>query len=270
MKEIKHTKPVFEAAFHKDFRDLINYGADAYRGDDAFIVKHKLNKKDISYEHIKFENFRDHVNYLGTAMLKKGYLGKRIAIIGKNRYEWMLGYFAALCGIGICVPLDKGLPYDELESSLARSYADVLIFDKAHLDVVEELKEKKNTKVSEYICMDEIEGYDSINHMMLEGRDALEGGFDEYLTLPIDAEGTTIILFTSGTTSLSRQCSFPSTTSHLMYTPCCEHRISGGVTSTWLFCLTITHLVPPDRLSCWPLASPPPFATASNIYRRTS
>ena len=204
MKEIKHTKPVFEAAFHKDFRDLINYGADAYRGDDAFIVKHKLNKKDISYEHIKFENFRDHVNYLGTAMLKKGYLGKRIAIIGKNRYEWMLGYFAALCGIGICVPLDKGLPYDELESSLARSYADVLIFDKAHLDVVEELKEKKNTKVSEYICMDEIEGYDSINHMMLEGRDALEGGFDEYLTLPIDAEGTTIILFTSGTTSLSK------------------------------------------------------------------
>lgn len=204
MKEIKHTKPVFEAAFHKDFRDLINYGADTYRGDDAFIVKHKLNKKDISYEHIKFENFRDHVNYLGTAMLKKGYLGKRIAIIGKNRYEWMLGYFAALCGIGICVPLDKGLPYDELESSLARSYADVLIFDKAHLDVVEELKEKKNTKVSEYVCMDEIEGYDSINHMMLEGRDALEGGFDEYLTLPIDAEGTTIILFTSGTTSLSK------------------------------------------------------------------
>ena len=72
------------------------------------------------------------------------------------------------------------------------------------MDVVEELKEKKNTKVSEYICMDEIEGYDSINHMMLEGRDALEGGFDEYLTLPIDAEGTTIILFTSGTTSLSK------------------------------------------------------------------
>ena len=151
MKEIKHTKPVFEAAFHKDFRDLINYGADAYRGDDAFIVKHKLNKKDISYEHIKFENFRDHVNYLGTAMLKKGYLGKGIAIIGKNRYEWMLGYFAALCGIGICVPLDKGLPYDELESSLARSYADVLIFDKAHLDVVEELKERKTPRYRIYL-----------------------------------------------------------------------------------------------------------------------
>ena len=204
MKEIKHTKPVFDAVFHKDFRDLINYGADVYRGSDAFIVKHKLNKKDISYEHIKFENFRDHVNYLGTAMLKKGYQGKRIAIIGKNRYEWMLGYFAALCGIGICIPLDKGLPYDEVESSLARSYADILIFDKAHLDAVEELKKNKTTKVSEYICMDDIEGYDSVNKMMLAGREALESGFDEYLHLPIDAEGTTIILFTSGTTSLSK------------------------------------------------------------------
>ncbi len=204
MKEIKHLKPVFESVFHKDFRELINYGAEAYRGDDAFIVKHKLSKKDISYEHIKFENFRDHVNYLGTAMLKKGWLGKRIAIIGKNRYEWMLGYFAALCGIGICVPLDKGLPYDEVESSLERSYADVLIFDKAHLDTVEELKEKNNTKVTEYVCMDDIEGYDSVNKMMEAGRDALTGGFDEYLTLPIDAEGSTIILFTSGTTSLSK------------------------------------------------------------------
>lgn len=204
MKEIKHLKPVFASVFHKDFRELINYGADAYRGDDAFIVKHKRNKKDISYEHIKFENFRDHVNYLGTAMLKKGYLGKRIAIVGKNRYEWMLGYFATLCGIGICVPLDKGLPYDEVESSLERSYADILIFDKAHLDTVEELKEKNNTKVTEYICMDDIEGYDSVNKMMETGRSALEGGFDEYLNLPIDADGTTIILFTSGTTSLSK------------------------------------------------------------------
>ncbi len=198
-------------------------------------------------------------------MLKKGYLGKRIAIIGKNRYEWMLGYFAALCGIGICVPLDKGLPYDELESSLARSYADVLIFDKAHLDVVEELKEKKNTKVSEYICMDEIEGYDSINHMMLEGRDALEGGFDEYLTLPIDAEGTTIILFTSGTTSLSKavQLSQHNITSNVYAMLRTQDFRRGDVNMA--FCLTITHLVPPDRLSCWPLASPPPFLRRPQI-----
>ena len=51
----------------------------------------------------------------------------------------------------------KGLPYDEVESSLIRSYADILVFDKAQLPIVEELKEKNNTKVSSYICMEDLE-----------------------------------------------------------------------------------------------------------------
>mgnify|MGYP000024194685 CR=1 FL=1 len=203
MNEIKELKPVFPSVLHQDFRELINYSAKAYQGDDAFILKHKQGK-NISYEHIKFEDFRDHVNFLGTGMLRKGFKGKRIAIIGKNRYEWMLAYFAALCGLGICVPLDKGLPYEEVESSLIRSYSDVLVFDKAQLPIVEELKEKSNTKVTDYICMEELEGYLSIKELMEDGKKSMEDGFTDYLQLPIDAHGTTIILFTSGTTSMSK------------------------------------------------------------------
>ena len=74
MNRVKELKPVFDSVLHQDFRALINYGADAYRGDDAFIIKHKKGK-DISYEHIKFEDFRDHVNDLGTALLDKGFAG---------------------------------------------------------------------------------------------------------------------------------------------------------------------------------------------------
>src|SRR5699024_542059 len=113
-------------------------------------------------------------------------------------------YFAALCGLGICVPLDKGLPYEEVESSLIRSYSDVLVFDKAQLPIVEELKEKSNTKVTDYICMEELEGYLSIKELMEDGKKSMEDGFTDYLQLPIDAHGTTIILFTSGTTSMSK------------------------------------------------------------------
>ena len=61
------------------------------------------------------------MNSLGTGLMLEGHTGKRIAIIGKNRYEWVLGYFAAACGLGMCVPLDKGLPYEELESSQHQS-----------------------------------------------------------------------------------------------------------------------------------------------------
>ncbi len=200
---VKELKPVFDCVLHQDFRELINYGAEAYRGDDAFIIKHKQGK-EVSYEHIKYEEFRDQVNNLGTALLKKGFAGKRIAIIGKNRYEWMLTYFATLCGLGISVPLDKGLPFDELENSLQRSKADILVFDKAHLNLVKTLREKNSTQITDYISMDELECFEHIAALEKEGRAARENGCDDYLQLPLDGKAVTILLFTSGTTSQAK------------------------------------------------------------------
>lgn len=202
--EIKPVEKVFDAVLHQDFRQLINYSAKAYKDTDAFIIKHKLNKKEVSYEHITFEAFRSQVNWLGTGMLKRGWRDKRIAVIGKNCYQWVLGYFATLCGLGICVPLDRGLPYDELESSLVRSSADILIFDDGLKDTVEELKAKGNTKVSQYVCMSELEGYENLGALMEEGRRAMEAGYDNYLNLPLDGREVTILLFTSGTTSMAK------------------------------------------------------------------
>ncbi|MFQ9893625.1 MAG: AMP-binding protein [Emergencia sp.] len=204
MKQIKQLDAVYESVFHEDFRALINYSADTFKDNTAFIVKEKKSRKDFSYTYITYENFRDQVNYLGTAMVKQGWIGKRIAIIGKNRYEWMQSYFAALCGIGVCIPLDKGLPYEELESSLARSYADILVFDPGHQADVEKLKKSGKTCVSEYISMDELSGYTSLKALTDAGKKALEDGFTDYLNLPIDAKATTILLFTSGTTSMAK------------------------------------------------------------------
>ena len=45
---------------------MMNYAASQYKGDTAFIIKHK-DKKNVSYEYIKFEEFRSAVNGFGTA-----------------------------------------------------------------------------------------------------------------------------------------------------------------------------------------------------------
>lgn len=203
MDKNKQLIPIYKSVFHRDFREMLDYIADAYKGRDAFIVKHKVNK-EISYEHIKFEEFKDHVNHLGAGLLNRGLKGKRIAIMGKNRYEWVVAYFATLCGIGKCVPLDKGLPYDETESSLIRSYTDVFIFDKDHMDIVEELKKNNNTKIAEFICMEELEGYLSLPQIATEGKEAMAAGNQDYLNQKIQPEVSDIILFTSGTTSMSK------------------------------------------------------------------
>ena len=203
MIRIGELKKVFSPVRHENLRELLRYSAREYAGDDAFIVKTKKGK-EVSYEHISFAAFYERVNQLGTALLLRGMEGKRIAIIGKNREEWVESYFAVLGGLGICVPLDKGLPYEELESSLARSYADVLIFDPAHKEQVETLKAAGTTKVSQYICMDEMEGYLSIPQLRKEGESAGPADFEKYQNLPVDAKATSIILFTSGTTSMAK------------------------------------------------------------------
>lgn len=203
MKKIRESTPLYPSVFHKDFRDLISYTAKNYGDDSAFIIKHK-EQKEVSYEHISFVEFQNQINALGTGMLKSGYRNKRIAIIGKNSYPWMLTYFAVLNGLGVCVPLDKGLPFDEAESCLTRSYADVLIFDAEHLPMIEQLKSSEKLTSVEYISMKPLDGYKSINSLMDLGSAALKDGFDEYLNLEIDPKVMSIILFTSGTTSMSK------------------------------------------------------------------
>ena len=197
MIKVKELKPIFDPVLHQNLRDLVNYAAMAYDEDTAFIIKHKLSKKEFTYENISFRRFRDEINGFGTALLKRGLQGKRIAIIGNNSYEWLLSHLAIVNGLGISVPLDKGLPYDELESSAIRSAASVIIFDKAHQAIVEELKENGNTQITDYICMDELEGYEDVQTLINEGQDLIEEGMDDYMNLPIDKDAMSILLFTS-------------------------------------------------------------------------
>lgn len=204
MKKLPEMKCLYPAKLHENLKDMINYVAEEYTTDTAFIIKHKVKGGDPTYEYKTFIDLRDNVNQLGTAFLRRGFKGKRIAVTSKNRYEWMVSYFATLGGIGVCVPLDKALPYEEMESSLIRSYTDIVVFDKDMKPLMEEIKAKGKTQVETWICMDENEGDLTVPQLIEEGKAALAEGFDEYLNLPVDGKAIDILLFTSGTTSMAK------------------------------------------------------------------
>ena len=205
MTMVPQLEPLFPATEHTDFRDLLNFADSHYGPDDAFIIKTgKDENRQPIYRHVSFSTFKDEVNCFGAGMLKIGHLDKRIAIIGKNSYEWYLSYFAVLCGLGIVVPLDKGLPYEETENSLIKSQAKVILFDKAHESLAEELKKNGTTEVSAYYALEDIPGYTNVYDIIDIGRKELESGNDEFLSLPIDRDKMSILLFTSGTTSKAK------------------------------------------------------------------
>ena len=187
----------------KDIKELIYNSAKIYANNIAFIVKHQEGKNK-TYENITYKTLLKHINALGTKLYSMGLKNKRIAILGRNRYEWALGHLTSLLGGIISVPLDKDLQVDELENSLIRSKTDAIYFDEKYIEKIEEIKNRNNTNVKEYICMSKLAGYDDIHTLKEEGQKLLEEGNKEYISAKIDENVMNILLFTSGTTSKSK------------------------------------------------------------------
>lgn len=193
-----HLPSLYPGVMHKDIRDLLETCAKKYNTSAAFILKHKTGKKNISYENISFIQLRDHVIGLVTYLIENEHKNERIAIIGANSYNWMLSYFAAVIGPGVVIPLDKGLPFEEIISSLERSDAQVLIYDQAHKKDVEALKQNNNTNVTTFIPMEEI------RDKALDGFEKFKAGNNYYYEREINPTNMAIMLFTSGTTAKSK------------------------------------------------------------------
>lgn len=177
----------------KNLRDLINVTAQKYGENVAFRIK-----KDEKYFDIKYKQFKEDINNLGSSLLKKGLADKRVAVIGKNRYEWAVTYLAVVNGVGIIVPLDKGLPFSEIETSLIRSKAEVIVFEEKYIEEIKKLKEDNKTEVKHFICMDENSEFECLQDLM-KPQDQ-----KEYLNREIDENKMNMIIFTSGTTSSSK------------------------------------------------------------------
>ena len=187
----------------KDIKELIYNSAKIYANNIAFIVKHQEGKNK-TYENITYKMLLGHINALGTKLYNMGLKNKRIAILGRNRYEWALGHLTTLLGGIVSIPLDKDLQIDELENSLIRSKADAIYFDEKYIEKIEEIKSRNTTNVKKYICMSKMAGYDDIYSLKEEGQKLLEEGNKEYISAKIDENAMNILLFTSGTTSKSK------------------------------------------------------------------
>ncbi len=190
---------------YKNIRDVLIDSIKKYADNNAFIIKNQDKK---TYTNISFKRLGEDIKKLGTAFLKLGLKGKRIAIIGKNRYEWALSYYAAVCGLGMVVPLDKGLPSNEIENSIERAKVDAIVFEDTNYDAIKEIADKENNNLKTLICMDKLNDTENkvqnLDDLLKLGEKELKKGNKEYENLEIDNEATNIILFTSGTTSLSK------------------------------------------------------------------
>ena len=186
-------------------RDYLNKSFKSYAKNNAFIVKNKQGNK-VTYTNITYETLGKQMKSLGTALINLGLENKRIAIIGKNSYEWMLAYTAVLNGVGVTVPLDKGLQENEVLMSIQRSKADAIVFEAEFADIMEKIRKENNTNLKYFICMNSNENKENLYlyDLIKEGEKLLKNKDKRYEKHKINPKEMASIVFTSGTTSLSK------------------------------------------------------------------
>ena len=189
---------------YTDLKDMLKQTGEAYGDRPAYIFKTEEKGK---FRTITHKEFRNEINALGTVLINMGLKDKRIAIISENRYEWELSYLAIASGVGVVVPLDKSLPDNELESLILRSQVEAIIYSSKYDTIMGTLRDKKNTNLKYFISMDleeNTQGIYSEKTLIEKGKKLLNEGDSTYLNAKIDADKMGIMLFTSGTTAMSK------------------------------------------------------------------
>ena len=187
-----------------DLKDMLNQTGEVYGDRPAYIFKTEEKGK---FRTITHKEFRENINALGTTLIRMGLKDKRIALISENRYEWELSYLAVAAGVGVIVPLDKALPDNELESLILRSQVEAIIYSSKYDVIMKTLREKKNTNLKYFISMDLEENTQGIyaeKALVEKGKKLLTDGNKTYIDAKIDSEKMGIMLFTSGTTAMSK------------------------------------------------------------------
>ena len=142
---------------------------DAYRylEDDRVVSK-------------SFRELAMSVRAVASWLVKNGHCGRHIAIIGGTSYSWVMAFLGILCSGNVVVPVDKMLPGQEIQNILRMGDVELVFASEEFAHLAEGS-----------ICF----GGDAFREILCT----------EPVRLPkIDPEAMSEILFTSGTTGVSK------------------------------------------------------------------
>ena len=237
----KNKRKIYEGEVLKDYRELVDRYKTRYANNIAFEYKKEVHDKE--HIKITYAEFARDIEALGSGLLTLDFINKRVAIISPNRYEWCTSYLAVGTAGLTVVPLDKSLPNNEIESLIVRSKVEAVIFDKKYAEVFNKIKQEETSNLKYYICMDNLEDFTKYGDILNKGKKLLDlciteqnvinkknnslenskenknevkdsklkskldgelNNVNKYLNVKLNPNEISIILFTSGTTSIAK------------------------------------------------------------------
>lgn len=217
---VKSAEPYIQIPKIENLKEMIEKSIEKNANHIAFRLKNKVGHEE--YLDIPMQEFAETIDKFGAYLIEKGYKDKRIGVFSENRYEWGVAYLAIVNGAGVVVPMDKSLPKEEIKKILVRSELEQVVTSIKSMDMLLEIIKEGGTKLKNIILMDlyvtekeqkEIENklsdkeISQIVSTMSEGPKEIEEkseNIEKYRNIEIDNDKTSMLIFTSATTSNSK------------------------------------------------------------------
>jgi long-chain acyl-CoA synthetase len=202
---MKCDETLYEAREVHTFREVVDSSAALFSQDPAF----RLKDENGEYYDVTYEQFRNDVYALGSAIDNSGFENGKIAVIGHNSYHWALSYLAAVCSGNVAVPLDKDLSFDDLDNFLNAAQCGLVFADDAAMQKFISGKDRLRKDIV-FVNTDshtDDENAYSFDTYMSTGRKCAEEKNDAYKKFEgtkTDPDALSILIFTSGTTGSSK------------------------------------------------------------------
>lgn len=173
---------------YENLKQMYHASAETYGEKTLF-----MQKEEGEYKSYSFRQYAEEVDALGTALCARGLKGKRIIVSGENGYDWVRAYMAVICGVGVVVPVDKEIPAEEI-ANIARESEAVAILHSDKLSAKVEALDESVARLP----------FSSLPALIEQGKKLVAEGDRTFLDAEIDPNAMSSLLFTSGTTGVSK------------------------------------------------------------------
>ncbi len=188
-----------------DLRHLVKSGAENF-GDKTLYFYKDVNGELSEYS---YERLYNDINYMGTAFHKLGISSKNVAVSGDTHPFYIATYITMVAGNGCIVPIDKDISLEATVDFLRLAECQAYAYTKAQREKAEKIAELMPEM--KYFIPLEPDGDSVFSEkvitidMILEmGKEALDGGYLDYVNTELDMNKMSALLFTSGTTGTSK------------------------------------------------------------------
>lgn len=198
MKNEKVKIKYYDVKKFSSLKEMMSLAVEEAGDNIAFKYKENETIKEVTYK-----EFQDRTESLGASLTKKGYGKTHIACIGPNSYNWLTAYLTVLKTAGVFVPIDSGLPEQDILTIINDSDSEVVFYDKKFEEILKRNQDKL-PNIKTFIGFEREKDEDkflSFNKMIEEGEKLDK---TEYRNLSNDENELKLLVYTSGTTGRAK------------------------------------------------------------------